>query len=172
MTDIERLDYTKPPPGYVVRYEDCSMANGDGPPLWWYGAPHYMASTSSEAEAVAAAWAHHKERHDPPGITVGRVHSPPTYAVWWAYYTGGGGLLCLFHRFSEADARAAAWARYDRRLALCGRLAAAGVDDVLFAVTERTSLWPRCLTWSDDHVAAVERWLDDPTVEMPEVLRS
>lgn len=33
-------------------------------------------------------------------------------------------------------------------------------------------LWPRCLTWSDEQVAEVERWLADSTAEMPEVLRS
>jgi hypothetical protein len=35
---------------------------------------------------------------------------------------------------------------------------------------EGAHLWPRCLTWSDDQVAVVERWLADPTAEMPEVL--
>ncbi len=38
---------------------------------------------------------------------------------------------------------------------------------------ERVSLdaWPRCLTWSNDQVAEVERWLLDSTAEMPKVLR-
>ena len=28
--EILRLDYSKPPPGYTVRFEDSSGANGDG----------------------------------------------------------------------------------------------------------------------------------------------
>ena len=94
----KRLDYSKPPPGYTVRFEDSSGSNGDGPPLWWYGAPHYLASMGSEAEALAAAWAHHKAHNDPPGLVV------------------------------EAEARAAAWAWHDRRLALVIRAEAEGVQ--------------------------------------------
>lgn len=36
---------------------------------------------------------------------------------------------------------------------------------------EGSSMWPRCLTWPDEQVAEVERWLVDSTAEMPEVLR-
>ena len=64
MDDIQRIDYSKPPPGYVVRFEDSSMENGDGPPLWWYGDPHYKASMGTETEALAAAWAHYKVYND------------------------------------------------------------------------------------------------------------
>ena len=72
MADIQRIDYSKPPPGYTVRFEDSSGANGDGPPLWWYGAPHYLASMGSEAEALAAAWAHYKASNDPLGLVATR----------------------------------------------------------------------------------------------------
>ena len=40
------------------------MENGDGPPLWWYGDPHYKASMGTETEALAAAWAHYKVYND------------------------------------------------------------------------------------------------------------
>ena len=201
MTDIQRIDYSKPPPGYTVRFEDSSGANGDGPPLWWYGAPHYLASMGSEAEALSAAWANHKAHNDPPGMWIERVR-PPEYAprgttsVWWTYYAGGGGLLCLFAKPDEVVARAAAWAWYDRRLALWEKLHNGAwcpechSDDAYCEAIDDTRCtqpwctecdvemgalfddqWPAILTWSDDQVAAVERWLVDSTAEMPEVLR-
>jgi hypothetical protein len=79
-------------------------------------------------------------------------------------------------------ARAAAWAWYDCRLGLAEKwqriydtdgdarqLAVVryrGADDEMAF----DNWWPRCLTWPDEQVAKVERWLADSTAEMPEVL--
>jgi hypothetical protein len=63
----------------------------------------------------------------------------------------------------RTEARAAAWAWYKRRLSACAQFE----REVEFG----PDLWPRALTWSDDQVAEVERWLVDSTAEMPEVLR-
>jgi len=81
-------------------------------------------------------------------------------------------------------ARAAAWAWHDRRLALAERLqceacCSCGSRNTLTTAQpwcpecdlESSGIWPHCLTWSDEQVTAVERWLVDSTAEMPEVLR-
>jgi len=177
MTDIQRLDYSKPPPGYTVCFEDSSGANGDGPPLWWYGAPHYLASMGSEAEALATAWAHYKAHNDPQGLTV------------MSFRACALGL-------PDPAAHDSAWAWYDRCLALWEKLHN-GVwcpechsDDAYCEAIDDTRCtqpwctecdvemgalfddqWPAILTWSDDQISEVERWLADSTAEMPEVLR-
>jgi hypothetical protein len=98
---------------------------------------------------LAAAWAHYKLRHDPPGLP---SFSSARVVEWYG---------------SSAEARAAAWSWYERRLALLARLEVAEAVMRTFIVDD---LWPVILTWSDDQVAEVERWLVDPTAEMPEVL--
>jgi hypothetical protein len=92
---------------------------------------------------------------------------------------------------TQTEARAAAWAWHDRRHALADRLASAifvaaevfrgrPIRTVIprneaqhFPECEMMSFhaWPRCLTWSDEQVAEVERWLVDSTAKMPAVLR-
>lgn len=185
MTDIQRLDYSKPPPGYTVCFEDSSGANGDGPPLWWYGAPHYLASMGSEAEALAAAWAYHKAHNDPPWLRVSYV-----LTVGWIVMVEEPKRLHIHTEVSAASARTAAWAWHDRRLTLAAKLdVALIVDDEPFkGQTIRTvvsagearhfdgeqrpyAAWPCILTWSDEQVSSAERWLLDSTAEMPEVLR-
>ncbi len=77
----------------------------------------------------------------------------------------------------EAQARAAAWAWYDRRLAVTEKLDRARSDAEAHRGVELRSRplpphhWPRCLTWPDVQVAEVDRWLVDSAAEMPEVLR-
>ena len=112
---VERLDYIKPPPGFTV------FASDNSPVAKFY-------------DPLKEAWASYRARHDPPGIDVARAHGHPI--PWWAYRER----LCLLGRDSEAEARAAAWAWYDRRLAL----AHTGVA------------WPLVLTWSDEVCAAAE----------------
>lgn len=160
-TEIERLDFSKPPPGYCIDEQDDGW-------WWWLADPEdgNVAPFSSEAEAIAAAWTHYKERHDPPGM--------------WAYHTAGGYAFGLAHRGltggskarsatwawcrlaegGEASARNAAWRHYWRRLTLSSRLTHEDMDD----------LWPHCLEWSDEQVSEVERWLAKGG-ELPAVLR-
>lgn len=59
-------------------------------------------------------------------------------------------------RHGPASARAAAWAWYDRRLALANRLV------VQFHEDQRPA-WPHILAWPDDQVAELERKLDGDT---------
>lgn len=58
---------------------------------------------------------------------------------------------------------------HEARRALAGRIDRA--EGVTFAADDRGSVWPTVLTWSNEQVAEVERWLIDSTAEMPEVLR-
>ncbi len=97
---------------------------------------------------VAATWDACKRLFDPLGV----IRCGPL----GLYVTFGPGLP----RFLS---RSAAWAWHDRRHALA--VAVEQGEEYGHA-----PLWPRCLTWTDEQVAEVERWLADSTAEMPEVL--
>jgi len=169
---VERLDYSRLPPDYWVEQDA-----GDPPsdawgaylrPLWTHETEWESAWLAHREDALAAAWAHYKERHDPPGMAVHHIS-------WWVdgylEETGGDGE-------SHAAARVAAWAWHDRRLALAERVEDARFEELGVSASAsdeaarplRAPSWPRCLTWSDAQVAEVERWLVDATAELPEVL--
>ena len=165
---VEKLDRTQPPPGYEV-----SDSEWGSPPGWfWYPDPFEDAQNcgaplATEAAALAAAWAHYEREHDPPGLQVhawgyGRREAEQP---WWRARDSA----------NLAEARAAAWAWYWRRVE---------VGDVLMrgpvSISERRATmpvpprraWPVCLTWSDAQVAEVERWLAKGGEPPPEVLRA
>lgn len=104
----------------------------------------------AHAKAIAAAWAHYECERDPPGME--------TFDYRWD---------------TRDAARAAAWAWYWRRVAVGDVLVQGAVS-----ISERWSSmpappkrgWPRCLTWSDEQVSEVERWLAEGGAP-PEVLR-
>ena len=135
MTPVPRLDYSKPPPGYST---------------WTYkGATLYQAPNGEQIGPRSAAWAHYKAHNNPPGMRSDSYgYGQDTVAqTWWV----------MHNLEADADAaRAAAWAWYDRRLALADRLV------VQFHEDQRPA-WPHCLTWPDDQVAEVERKLDGNT---------
>ena len=168
MTPVQRLDYSRPPLGYLVH-----DLNDDG---WWWRVDEPEDGCTSpyetEAETVAAAWAHYKAHNDPPGLSASegididddwhgadlpwvvsydpRLSSDPDVQqalrelslsnVFWVECTGA-----LFG--TEERARAAAWAWYDRRLAI-----AAGFD----AIGSDPWPWPECLSWSDKQASTAE----------------
>jgi len=215
---VERLDFSKPPPGYELT-TSCGVwvSDPDGELI------REDESFADEDDALAAAWAHHEARDDPPGMWAGQARGE---------HEGGYGFGLMgrhdhqhaleadFERIDEA--RAAAWAWYKRRLALegpvrdrldderadcpaCGGEAVAPNviathEDVCTFVSHDIhddgggrcntcgaelaacpacgpyhgrkpplEVWPRCLTWTDEQVAEVERWLVDGG-EMPAVL--
>lgn len=183
---VTRLDYSKPPPMYRIDEQDSEWDWSCGDPV---NPDDGNASfITSEAEALAAAWSHYKGEHDPPGMVVHHVS-------WWPAALSSQGPLGG-DTTSHAFARAAAWAWYDRRLALADRLDGgtfcpechsqdAHVEPIDAKTTTQPwctecdvemgglfdDLWPRCLTWSDEQASEVERWLVDSMAEMPEVLR-
>ncbi len=162
--DIQRLDYSKPPPGYTVEADSIG--------IWgWTGGGHHCDAfgLGHEDAAIADAWKHHRRHNDPQGLAVNA----------WGF---------------GAAARAAAWTWYDQRRALsvrvdsllecevCGnREPQTGCDAQPGAqpwciecdreMVGFDDMWPDCLAWSDDQVAEVERWLVDSNAETPEVLR-
>lgn len=154
MTPVPRLDYSKPPLKYLVH-----DLNDDG---WWWRVDEPEDGCTSpyetEAEAVAAAWAHHKAHNDPPGMRVvgegGTARAKRPRPARWRIYVLGA--VSGYYRETRRLARSEAWDRYDRRLALAGRLV------VQFHEDQRPA-WPHCLTWPDDQVAEVERKLDGNT---------
>ena len=165
MPDIKRLDYSNPPPGYLGGRSDAA----------------YLGATPEES--LAAAWAHYKERHDPPGMRVLRATILQGFIlqdVWGLYLLDS--VEHVIWCDSQVDARAAAWTGYDCRLALAARVLREvvtarerlydGLNVGLPSTRTPLDVWPRCLTWSDAQVSEVERWLDGSTATTPEVLRA
>lgn len=120
---VERLDYTKAPPGYRVGRNGFSLYAQDG--------EHVRIVTriaSSTAEALAAAWSHYKREHDPPGFTVRgfrfgagwvadvAVGIKPTAESTLVLVDDNGAVFV-----DACAARVYAWAWHDRRHALAER---------------------------------------------------
>ena len=186
-TDVQRLDYSKPPPEYTASEDPkepmCILSDGlyfnsnrgwwrsDGQPLRWH--------------TIASTWAYYKAHSDPPGMTVAwepaddccgavgagdwevTLGSPDgtTMVAWWR--TAESKDAGAESGALRAAARAAAWAWYDRRLTLLAKLELAEVVTRQYIADD---LWPAIVSWSDAQVALAERWLVDSTMELPEVL--
>jgi hypothetical protein len=182
--DVERLDFSKPPPGWVP--------SGEG---------HVEEPNTPDSRArrrpIAAAWGHYKEELDPPGMRVQFFRrrsgggdwtaSDPIQLVW---------IKTTTHRDdgTEFEARAAAWQWYEQRLELANKLESllicdrCGNDNPHTEMIDATTctqpwctecdqemggigdFWPDILTWSNEQVAAVDLWLTDTTKAWPEVL--
>lgn len=140
MPAAERLDFLKAPPGFQVA-----------------DLPAHLQRTIETAgvwgpNALSVAWAKYKAENDPPGLP---LFSSGRVMEWY----GGA-----------AEARAAAWAWYERRLDLAVKLER--LADFMLSIGTHTNFnpWPRGLTWTDEQVAGVERWLVGRG-KLPEVLR-
>lgn len=147
-TEVQRLDYSKFPPEHPT--------------------------------GLAEAWSIYKSSHEPPGLLV-EWYQGRGFGEW----TISVGLGLVYNRRYDRredgrkDTLAVAWAWYDRRHQLIERgLAHRGVGwmnlseaKVRAAEFVVMAPWPRCLGWSDEEVAEIERWLSDSMAEMPEVLR-
>lgn len=159
---VERLDFSKPPPGYYVSGVETFALEG----RVYFGREYseWHNHTSSNTEALAAAWAHYEARHDPPGLGTVQV-CEGRWLVATKPCTAPGADLDGRHN-SQVEARAAAWAWYWRRVKLSRAL---GYEH----------RWPAALVWSDDACATVERYnaaiqaphSDPLAIELPEVLR-
>lgn len=159
--EVVRLDYSKPPPGMWV---DEAVWNGEGQEP--DRGPFSFGESFEDGwlwfddfeTALAAAWAHLRRHNDPPGMrVVGTGDRDQAFDGVRQFY-----LSSLDERENaarRASARNAAWTWHDRRLA------------ALSSAPHAARWWPLALTWSDEQVAEVERWLVDSTAEMPEVLR-
>jgi len=199
---IARLDFSKAPPGYDIGPDTGENAGG----WFWVRGPqngegHRGDIGRTEDDALAAAWAHHEARNDPPGCSIGLVMRGQGVTTRGDFVTDWGAtsapsVTAYKGKAQRAgayqEARAAAWAWYKRRLALAealdvdrtarimavgrgiGHMEPKGWVQAVVAVLpngyfEAADPWPRCLTWTDEQVAEVERWLVDGG-EMPAVL--
>ena len=169
---VQRLDYTLLPLGYTM--EEDVDADDASIGIWFWNsdadeggrARKFGVECTTEADAIADAWIDCKASNDPPGM---QVAGPAGNTTLWSWRLLSGAHEAVLWSRSEAEARAAAWAWYDRRHALHERLRC-GLGDRL-GRCDGLDFWPLILSWSDDQVAEVERWLVDSTAEMPEVLR-
>ncbi len=173
MSNIERLDFSKPPPGYSI---DCDAE------LWFIEDDYHLECGTSETwdKAVVASWAHYKLRHDPPGMWSGYCAvlplcdqfrprmgvSIPGVAHLELYVNGERPGTC---EEAKAMGRAAAWDHY---------VDAVEVAELLDGENGPAETWPqRCawpipMRWSADERASVRAWATGPGHAMPEVLRA
>ena len=159
------LDYSKPPPGYVEdfarRVGDFGVAVG-----WWVNGRCYK----TEAKALAAAWAHYKAEHDPPGLTE---------IFGCGGLVDGGVVRGLKFRFGiasdekfypdRAAARAAAWAWHDRRHAI-----AVDIEEQTGGQVDAGALLSKIIAWTEAECTDVEAYAALPfprSVDMPAALR-
>lgn len=172
-TDVARLDYSKPPPGYEVD-QDLSNLKPKAPLGKWAWLTGLGVEQGRESAwfyedrgmAIDASWVDYKAHNDPPGMWVKYPDERGPLSSW--------GVEGTEWPLGVGKARAAAWAWHDRRHALAAKMEIRA--DVAIAMARADGIswgdfWPHCLTWTNDQVAEVERWLLDSTAEMPEVLR-
>ena len=153
---IPRLDRSKPPPGwgepFELEHHGC-----------WHAANTQANYTTNcadnKAGALAKAWGMYEDQHDAPGMRIYYWigNDPDATHLWYVAVDAGpavdGGVE------TEQQARAEAWAWYWRRVGIVGRLdamAAASKYLSCVGVFKPGDLWPNALTWSNDHVSAIE----------------
>ena len=168
---IERLDYTKAPPGYnIVSDVDGYLFRDKGGNMY-RSAGHHLGGDWRKDVALVKAWSHYKREHDPPGMMVEEVESVRAAILLLglpiamldeleAPEIDGWGFTIGNQQWSadwnKVEARAAAWAWHDRRLALAARLAR-GFTIVTGPTTSAfVQVWPGCLAWTDEQAAEVE----------------
>jgi hypothetical protein len=159
---VARLDKSRPPPGYGI--DRCGIVAHMG----WPEDGHFT---------LASAWAHYETRHDSPGMTLEPYWATVSGSTRWDVQALG---QCVARFYEEQKARAAAWAWYWRRVALADRVGreCSLVTETLFrghnvglpSTRVPVEVWPCTLTWSEEQVVEVERWLAEGG-ETPEVLR-
>lgn len=164
MSNIDRLDFSKPPNGYLVWFDDgwscvCWGLEDDGQAI------NTPDDNLTEEAAITASWEHCKARHDPPGMWSGYCAVLPLcdqYRPRMGVSIPGVAHLELYviaerHGTTEdarAIGRAAAWAWYGRRVAawrktsrIVRRTFGETLNGVFAAEAVEGALWPDILTW-------------------------
>ncbi len=167
-TAIERLDYSKPPPGYRIDEQDGEFD-------WYVGddvSPDNGNASliTTEADALREAWEDYKVENDPPGVWAGQARGehPGGY---------GFGLMEADHEHPlDADceriddARAAAWDWHDRRRAIV-----VDIDDQTCSGGRGLAAWlASALAWTEAECSEIEAYAALPfprSVDMPQALQ-
>jgi len=162
------LDYNKPPPGYRIDEQDDGewdwSVGGDVPSD---GNAHLI---TTESDALAAAWAHYKSEHDPPGMWSGQARGehPGGYGFALMGSDHGHPIEADFERID--DARAAAWAWHDRRRAIV-----VDINDQTCSGGRELAAWlARAIAWTEAECSEIEAYAVLPfprSVDMPQALQ-
>jgi len=189
---VARCNYSEPPPGFDVWYDDGQREDGEPDPdcVGFYFARDVLNNEVLPADgkplrtyalAVAAAWALFRTENDPPGLQVAvwpheKASDPPTAVTfnWLARDVGEPWKVKATPWFegpeAEIDARRAAWKWYDDRLEFEPEEGCL-LEDHDGAPVPAAPVWPSCLAWPDRTVVEVKAWTADPDAPLPEVLR-
>jgi hypothetical protein len=154
-TEVARLDRSEPPEGYQVGRGQWSCPAAVQPGTI-QGKPWTSARFCTEGQELECAWTHREARQDPPGMRVEVANGVATagVATAWVDCDPSGPVPAWRRRGGiEADARAAAWAWYWRRVDLANRLDASPLG---MPGTKRGNGW---LEWTDEDCEKVERAL-------------
>lgn len=133
---VERLDFTGPPPGFKIDTRGWTVVAT--------GRRGWLGFHATGLTPLTYAWSTYKAENDPPGM---RSRGAQVFV--------GARLVATQNGWTRAQARGAAWAWYERRLALVTRPDFGQV----FLEGAQGPFWPRCLTWPDEQVASVEEVL-------------
>ena len=148
MSDVARLDFTAPPPGYA----------------WDERRRGYLRDIHDDLVGpLEDAWKHYKARFNPPGMFVCADASRPmgdyrsTAWCWGPLLTIEGVQYCLLFKVSDhaarpaaPEARAAAWRWYEARLV---------IYNILRKINPPREFWPLVLFWSDEEWIEVHGFL-------------
>lgn len=152
---VERLDYSRPPPGYTVADE----LEGDEPSWTVRFDGDVVDSGMTRERAFAFAWELYKAENDPPGMWIESGGFAEDDLVFWGVGHERDDDNATAST-SYGAARAAAWAWHDRRHALARMFEqAAEIMGRPAFPSDPAPAWADMLTWSDEQVAAVECWL-------------
>ena len=134
MTDVARLDFAGPPPGYT----------------WDERRTGYLRDIYDDlVGSLSDAWKHYKARFDPPGMKLGSVGGALRF--WYITAPGAVGYVSPQGELKpEAESRAAAWRWYEARLELY---------NILHKINPPREFWPVILTWSDQDWIDVHAFL-------------
>lgn len=152
MSKVDRLDFSKPPNGYLVWFDDgwscvCWGLEDDGQAI------NTPDDNLTEDAAIAASWDHYKARHDPPGIETKLLGQ-----ITWGWGTEESGTWTGLTQDGGA-ARAAAWAHYVDAVEVAGLLDTAPARFFDHRGRDVPRYWPAALTWAADQRTEVRRWL-------------